>query len=121
MLHLNISSNAFHLLLFSISLSCPQLCVQKLRILIEDSDQNCEPSVNACSVSFSHCLHVSESPFWSCRWSPCRPPSRITRRQPQCYNRELASVICSFYSLRSFSKVSSKRAILFQDMHIKQS
>nr|XP_009294543.1 AP-3 complex subunit delta-1 isoform X6 [Danio rerio] len=25
-----------------------QLCVQKLRILIEDSDQNCEPSVNAC-------------------------------------------------------------------------
>uniref|UniRef100_A0A8C8J8X6 AP-3 complex subunit delta-1 n=1 Tax=Oncorhynchus tshawytscha TaxID=74940 RepID=A0A8C8J8X6_ONCTS len=24
------------------------LCVQKLRILIEDSDQNCEPSVNAC-------------------------------------------------------------------------
>lgn len=37
----------------------PQLCVQKLRILIEDSDQNCEPSVNACSVSFSHCLRVS--------------------------------------------------------------
>lgn len=37
----------------------PQLCVQKLRILIEDSDQNCEPSVNACSVSFSHCLCVS--------------------------------------------------------------
>ncbi|XP_010788721.1 AP-3 complex subunit delta-like, partial [Notothenia coriiceps] len=37
-----------------------QLCVQKLRILIEDSDQNCEPSVNACSVSFSHCLRVSE-------------------------------------------------------------
>lgn len=36
-----------------------QLCVQKLRILIEDSDQNCEPSVNACSVSFSHCLRVS--------------------------------------------------------------
>uniref|UniRef100_A0A0E9VXC3 Uncharacterized protein n=1 Tax=Anguilla anguilla TaxID=7936 RepID=A0A0E9VXC3_ANGAN len=36
-----------------------QLCVQKLRILIEDSDQNCEPSVNACSVSFSHCLSVS--------------------------------------------------------------
>lgn len=36
----------------------PQLCVQKLRILIEDSDQNCEPSVNACSVSFSHCLRV---------------------------------------------------------------
>lgn len=41
------------------SLSCSQLCVQKLRILIEDSDQNCEPSVNACSVSFSHCLRVS--------------------------------------------------------------
>lgn len=38
--------------------SHPQLCVQKLRILIEDSDQNCEPSVNACSVSFSHCLRV---------------------------------------------------------------
>lgn len=37
-----------------------QLCVQKLRILIEDSDQNCEPSVNACSVSFSHCLRVSD-------------------------------------------------------------
>lgn len=45
---------------FSLSLSLPlQLCVQKLRILIEDSDQNCEPSVNACSVSFSHCLRVS--------------------------------------------------------------
>lgn len=41
-------------------LSVPQLCVQKLRILIEDSDQNCEPSVNACSVSFSHCLRVSD-------------------------------------------------------------
>lgn len=42
-------------------LSVLQLCVQKLRILIEDSDQNCEPSVNACSVSFSHCLRVSHS------------------------------------------------------------
>lgn len=44
----------------SLSLSLFQLCVQKLRILIEDSDQNCEPSVNACSVSFSHCLRVSD-------------------------------------------------------------
>lgn len=47
-----------HFLLLSLSLF--QLCVQKLRILIEDSDQNCEPSVNACSVSFSHCLRVSD-------------------------------------------------------------
>lgn len=48
------------LLLLFLSLSLLQLCVQKLRILIEDSDQNCEPSVNACSVSFSHCLRVSD-------------------------------------------------------------
>ncbi len=47
-------------LLLSLFLSLFQLCVQKLRILIEDSDQNCEPSVNACSVSFSHCLRVSD-------------------------------------------------------------
>lgn len=68
----DVNGSPFSLAL-SLSLALFQLCVQKLRILIEDSDQNCEPSVNACSVSFSHCLRVSD-------YGTVRP---LRRQQPR--------------------------------------